>query len=142
MPCNLVVNGKVVKKALEAKNYRTNDGSVLLFNENASTVGKNAEISGISAANRVSKLRPWEDTARGAAERAGHSSEALRRLRIAVRSQRQRLIDFARQHRRHLSLIEFKEYKQIQGAWIEASKALWQFEHPELPSPEFKLNRI
>lgn len=142
MTDNVVTNGKVMRKTLKAQSYGTEDGSFWFIDDNASTIGKFPKAPGMPVSRRDSKVRPWEDTVRGAAERAGHSSEALRRLRIAVKSQRRRLIDFARQHPRHLTLVEFKEYKQLQGAWIEASRALWQFEHPGVPSPEFKLTRV
>lgn len=39
---------------------------------------------------------------------------------MAVRTQHQRLIDFARQHRRHLTLVEFREYKLLHGACLDA----------------------
>jgi hypothetical protein len=142
MAYNVVVDGKIVRETLRAQDYGIKDGSFWFGSENTSTIGKIAKAPGVPAAKRDSKLRPWENTVRGAAERAGHSGEALRRLRIAVRSQRQRLVDFARQHPRHLTLIEFKEYKQLHGPWVEASRALWRFEHPGVPSPEFKLTRV
>ena len=109
--------------------------------ENRPNVESIASAPGSSAAMKGSKLRPGADTVRGAADRAGHSREPLRRLQIALRSQRQRLADFARDHTRRLTLSEFREYKLLQGAWLEASSALWQFEHPGVPSPEFKLTR-
>lgn len=142
MAHNVVMNGKIVKKSLRTPNHRTEGSSFWFVSEKASTMGGIPKAPGMSLAKTDSNLRPLEDKVRGAAERAGHSSEALWRLRLVVKSQRQMLIDFAQQHRRHLTLIEFKEYKQLHAAWIEASRALWQFEHPGVPSPEFKLARV
>jgi hypothetical protein len=141
MDYNVFVNSKAAKKTLKAEDFATRNGSSGLINKNVS-IGNTLEASVRSLAKRDSKLQPWEDAVRGAADRAGHSGEALRRLRTEVRSRRQGLLDFARQHRRHLTLVEFKEFRQLHGAWLEASRALWHYEHPGAPLPEFKLTNV